>query len=70
MLCDLFRPGQMDNAHEVYRRLADSGVVVRYRGSELHCENCLRISIGTAEENQKLEELLKETVAAMSGMTV
>ena len=35
----------------LYKTLADAGVVVRYRGDELHCDGCLRITIGTAEEN-------------------
>ncbi len=30
------------------------GVVVRYRGGILHCRDCVRISIGTWEENEKL----------------
>jgi len=37
---------------EVYTAMADAGIVVRYRGSELHCEECLRITIGTEEENK------------------
>ncbi|TKX24756.1 histidinol-phosphate aminotransferase [Elsinoe australis] len=35
----------------VYERLAESrGVVVRFRGKELGCQGCLRITVGTAEE--------------------
>jgi len=38
-------------------------VVVRYRGSELGCQGCLRITVGTEEENKtvlaKLEKVLK-----------
>jgi histidinol-phosphate aminotransferase len=46
---------------EIYKQMADSGVVVRYRGSEVHCEDCLRITIGTEEENKACLEMLKKT---------
>ncbi|OSD02694.1 histidinol-phosphate aminotransferase [Trametes coccinea BRFM310] len=59
--------GEPDNvrAHKIYKTLAESeGVVVRYRGGELGCAGCLRITIGSEEENktvlQKLGELLKK----------
>jgi histidinol-phosphate aminotransferase len=50
-------------AQRVYKTLAEQeGVVVRYRGSEPGCSGCLRITVGTEEENtvviKKLEELL------------
>lgn len=46
-------------AKKLYERLAESRqVVVRYRGSEPGCTGCLRISIGTREENNRvLEEI-------------
>ena len=35
----------------VYETMASSrGVVVRYRGKELGCEGCLRVTVGTEEE--------------------
>ena len=51
-------------AHKVYKFLAESsGLVVRYRGNEPGCEGCLRITIGTEQENieviKKLEEVLR-----------
>jgi histidinol-phosphate aminotransferase len=46
----LFR---IDNALEVYKKLADKGVIVRYRGNEPHCEDCLRLTIGTSAENDR-----------------
>jgi len=49
------------NSKEVYTSMADNGIVVRYRGSELHCEECLRLTIGTADENKACVKLLKET---------
>ena len=54
---------KVDGAHEIYKRMAGKGVVVRYRGNELHCKDCLRITVGTPEENNRLLELLQETVA-------
>ncbi|KAJ3074087.1 histidinol-phosphate transaminase [Podochytrium sp. JEL0797] len=51
-------------AFSVYKRLAEvESIVVRFRGNELGCTGCLRISIGTEEENevllQKLNALLQ-----------
>lgn len=51
---------------EIYKKMADSGIVVRYRGSELHCEECLRITIGTADENKAFLALLKKTFEELS----
>lgn len=51
---------------EIYKKMADSGIVVRYRGSELHCEECLRITIGTADENKACLALLKKTFEELS----
>lgn len=42
-------------------KMADSGVVTRYRGTELHCSECLRVTVGTEEENQQFLRLLVET---------
>ncbi|KAG5637612.1 hypothetical protein H0H81_003946 [Sphagnurus paluster] len=40
-------------AQSVYRALAEeNGVVVRYRGSEIGCEGCLRFTVGSEEENR------------------
>jgi histidinol-phosphate aminotransferase len=53
-----------DRAHAVYKTLAEEkGVVVRFRGKESGCEACLRITIGTEEENEKVIEKLKEVLA-------
>ncbi|KND01093.1 histidinol-phosphate transaminase, partial [Spizellomyces punctatus DAOM BR117] len=52
-------------AFSIYKALAESeGVVVRYRGTELGCEGCVRITIGTEKENDvllnRLRKLLQE----------
>lgn len=56
------KSGDPDNqkAHHIYKTLAESEkVVVRYRGNEMGCEGCLRITIGTHAENQVLLDKLK-----------
>lgn len=51
-------------AQAVYKTLAEEkGVVVRFRGKEQGCEACLRITIGTEEENEKVISKLKEVLA-------
>ncbi len=50
---------KVDNATRRYRQLIDFGVVVRNRTNELHCENCLRISVGTPDENAYLLDIIK-----------
>jgi histidinol-phosphate aminotransferase len=50
-------------AQHVYLRLAEEeGVVVRYRGSEIGCQGCLRITVGTEEENAVALEKLRKTL--------
>lgn len=48
------------DANSIYDFLLETGVVVRNRNSVELCEGCLRITIGTAEENAKLLEALKK----------
>jgi histidinol-phosphate aminotransferase len=50
---------KVKNANETYQFLAKNGIVVRNRTNEKHCENCLRITVGTPTENDKLMECLK-----------
>lgn len=48
----------------VYKELAErEGVVVRFRGREYGCEGCLRITVGSEEENEVLLRKLKEVLA-------
>lgn len=49
------------NSRIIYKSMADNGIVVRYRGSEMHCEECLRITVGTPDENKAFLALLKKT---------
>ncbi|MEJ2005958.1 MAG: aminotransferase class I/II-fold pyridoxal phosphate-dependent enzyme, partial [Cyclobacteriaceae bacterium] len=47
-------------APAVFVHLIKNGVIVRDRTSVLHGENCLRITVGTEEENNKLLETLAD----------
>ncbi len=47
------------NAKEVYQKLLKQGIVVRDRSSVVRCEECLRITIGTPQENEILINALK-----------
>ncbi|MDZ4708711.1 MAG: histidinol-phosphate transaminase [Saprospiraceae bacterium] len=47
------------HADEVYSGLIQQGIVVRNRSKEPGCEGCLRITVGTAEENSILLDHMK-----------
>ncbi|PFH48081.1 hypothetical protein AMATHDRAFT_81935 [Amanita thiersii Skay4041] len=54
-----------DRAFKIYKTLAEeNGVVVRFRGKEPGCNGCLRITIGSQEENEvvigRLRKVLHE----------
>jgi histidinol-phosphate aminotransferase len=48
------------DARSLYRQLAQRGIIVRDRTFEPKLENCLRISVGTPEQNDLLLNALKE----------
>ena len=50
---------KVDNANARYDELIAKGIVIRNRTTQPLCENCLRFTIGTEEENKKLMEVLK-----------
>ncbi len=50
---------KIKDALQVYHKLAENGVIVRYRGNEPHCENCLRVTIGMPDENIRFLKTLK-----------
>ena len=49
---------QVDDANKRYAQLIENYIVVRNRSKQLGCENCLRFSVGTPQENQILIETL------------
>ena len=50
---------EVDEANKRYKQLIDMNLVVRNRTKEPLCENCLRITVGTTEENNKLMYALR-----------
>lgn len=52
---------KMNDANAIYRRLVEQGIVVRNRSNVELCENCLRITVGTANENQSLISCLRQS---------
>ena len=50
---------RVDDALKRYNQLIDRGIVVRNRSSLPRCENTLRLTVGTPEENTKLINVLK-----------
>ena len=50
---------RFSDAKKVFRGLLDKQIIVRDRSSMPGCENCLRITVGTARENELLIDTLK-----------
>src|SRR6188768_3576694 len=53
-----FLLAKMKNARNIYEQLCQKGIIVRDRSKVVLCEDSLRITIGTEEENKKLIEAL------------
>ena len=51
---------KVDDANKKYDELIAKGIVIRNRTTQPLCENTLRLTIGTEEENKKLIEVLKQ----------
>lgn len=51
---------RVDDADLRYSQLLDEGIVVRHRGTQPNCENCLRFTVGSPAENNKLITALKK----------
>ncbi|MCX7606985.1 MAG: histidinol-phosphate transaminase [Bacteroidia bacterium] len=49
---------RLPNAMKVYHALLQRGIVTRYRGTLPLCEDTIRITVGTTEENDRLIETL------------
>lgn len=50
---------KVDDADKLYQYLLLNRIIVRNRSKEPLCENCIRITVGTEEENQALIKALK-----------
>jgi histidinol-phosphate aminotransferase len=51
---------QVSDANRIYAYLVSRGIIVRNRNNISLCGNCLRITVGIREENNRLIETLKE----------
>jgi histidinol-phosphate aminotransferase len=54
-----FLLAKFSDAKKIYEQLAKQNIIVRYRGDQPLCENCLRITVGTPDENERLISALK-----------
>jgi histidinol-phosphate aminotransferase len=50
---------KMKGARNIYNQLIERSIIVRDRSTVVLCADCLRITVGTPEENKKLIETLK-----------
>lgn len=50
---------RVDDPRGVYNRLIEAGIIVRDRSRIRGCEGCLRVSIGTPAENERVLDVLK-----------
>ena len=51
---------KVDDATKRYHQLIKKGIVIRNRTTQVLCENTLRLTVGTINENKKLIKALKE----------
>ena len=51
---------KVDNADLRYNQLLKNGIIVRNRSNQPLCQNCLRITIGTKNENNSLIKILNQ----------
>ena len=54
---------EVSDPQAIYERLIEAGVIVRDRSRVPLCEGCLRITVGTPEENDRLIEIFKNLQA-------
>jgi histidinol-phosphate aminotransferase len=50
---------KVDDANKIYQYLLMNRIIIRNRSREPLCENCVRVTVGTPEENQTLINALK-----------
>jgi len=48
-----------DDANDIYNYLVNKGIIIRNRNNVALCSGCLRITVGTAQENEVLIDALK-----------
>ena len=50
---------QFSEAAKIFEYLVNQKIIVRERSSQPLCEGCLRITVGTSQENEKLFDALE-----------
>jgi histidinol-phosphate aminotransferase len=50
---------QFRDSQRIFQSLLDEGIIVRDRSGMIHCKDCLRITVGTDEENRMLIDTLQ-----------
>ncbi len=50
---------RVDDPRGIYNKLIEEGIIVRDRSKITGCEGCLRITVGTPAENDRLIEIMK-----------
>lgn len=58
---------RVDEPREVYNKLIERGIIVRDRSKIAGCEGCLRLTVGTPEENMALVEALQNLDKPFTG---
>ncbi len=51
---------RVNNAKKVYSKLINDGIVIRDRSNEPKLDNCVRITVGTSEQNDVLIQAMEE----------
>jgi histidinol-phosphate aminotransferase len=51
---------KMAQATAVYNYLKEKGIIVRNRSNVVLCEDCLRITVGTPQQDQQLIQIMKQ----------
>jgi histidinol-phosphate aminotransferase len=51
---------KVDDADKRYHELIQKGIVIRNRSTQPLCENTLRFTVGTVDENKQLIQVLNE----------
>ena len=49
---------QVSEPKRIYHYLIENGIIVRDRSNVMLCEGCLRITVGTEDENKRLVEAM------------
>lgn len=53
---------KIPDAQDVYQQLIGKKIIVRDRSKVQHCDDCLRITVGTEDENQRMLQALSEVL--------